>query len=152
MSKHLILGTAPSKHKHKQRFLKTVMRQPRKFETALWNSSRKTDRTRILIGNLYNITHSNNRNTRITWIGLFLRLRRSHTLTFPSMEPESMTVDSSLKHTQFTLAAWPRNLRSDSPVVTFHIMTDLSRPHDPISLETSGNGDNILNLEVHFCI
>ena len=49
MSKHLILSTVPSKHKHKQCLQETVMRQLWKFETVLSNSCRKTDGTGILI-------------------------------------------------------------------------------------------------------
>lgn len=73
--------------------------------------------------------------TSLTCIGSYLRLRRSHILTVPSTDPDKITVDSSLKTTQFTRAAWPRNLRSASPVLTFHSITDLSKPQEPMSLK-----------------
>lgn len=55
-----------------------------------------------------------------TWMGSILRLRQSHTLTFPSMDPDKMTVDSSLKDTQFTQPETFWN-ESEAPLwVRFH--------------------------------
>ena len=69
--KQLILGTVPSKHKHKRFLLKTVAHQPGKFETALRNSCLTTDGTGILI-------------TGLLMVNLYIIYGESHTILYYS--------------------------------------------------------------------